>query len=425
MAIGLLFLTAFVALAAFGIRHALRKMRERQQLQAQHPGQPWMWRHDWADRAIHDEEAVQAGFLWAFGLLWLVISLPALYVLRANADRDRIVMIFFALFPIAGIGVWSVAAYLTLRRRKYGASICNLQRVPVAVGSTFRGEVQARVREIPEHGLQVRLACVRRIVRSTGKGSSTREVVLWQDEQTVGSGAAMPHPEGMRIPVQFAIPPDCEPTDDSNRRDSILWRLEVRADVPGIDYLARFALPVFRTDEKPDTDYWPTPATPSWNPPPNILIQPTRSGGEEIVVKPVTPFGDWLGYLFFIVLWYTALFFFSRFGIPIFVLVFFGAFGALVFLAAADLLLGRSVISADRQALTARRGWFGLGKTRTFPADTIEEIVARVGNTTGNLARYDVEMHLREGKPRRIAKHLRNRRDADGVAARLWRALGH
>ena len=424
MSIGLIFGTAMLALVAFAIRHTLRQRRAQRELQVQHPGEPWMWRHDWADRAVRDEDALQPAFLWVFGFLWLLMSVPAIFALRATHDYDRVMLIFLAIFPIVGACVLIAAAYGSLRRRKYGVSLCRIDRLPVALGSTFRGEVQARVQAIPEHGFQTRITCVRREVYRSGKSHSTREKILWQDEQTVGSGAAMPHPEGMRIPVQFAIPADAEPTDDSNPSDSILWRLEVGADVPGIDYIARFTLPVYRVAGAPEADYFPAHNLPSWMPPPYVAFAQTRSGGEEVTVKPVASFGDWFGYLFFIALWYAALAFVTRLGAPVWIAVFFGLFGAVVLFAAADLLAGRSVISADSQTLTARRGLFGIGRTRTFAASDVEAIVTRVGSTTGDRARYNVQARFRNGKARDIAKNLMNRRDADEVAARILRALG-
>jgi len=425
MPIGLPILAAFLALVAFFARLSIRRLRQRRALQAQHPGEPWMWRQDWADRAIRDEAVVKPGFLWVFGLLWIAISLPVLFAFRVTADRDRTTMIFLSLFPIVGVGVFMAAAYQSLRRRKYGVSLCRLQRLPVAIGSTFRGEVQARVHDLPEHGFQVELACVRRVVHRSGKSRSVRETILWQDEQTVGSGAAMPSPDGMRVPVHFAIPRDCEPTDDSNPSDSVLWRLIVRAGVPGIDYAARFTLPVFRTADAPEADNWPARATTGWTPPPNVVFSMSRSGGEDVVVKPAVPLGDWFGYLFFIALWYSALVLVYRMGAPLWIVVLFAVFGTIVLIAAADLLVGRSAISADPQTLTARRSWLGLGRRRTFAANEVESIVTRVGTTTGARARYNIEARFRDGKARVIAKHLVNRRDADGVAARVWRALGH
>jgi len=422
--IGLLFFFAIAAVAFVAVRRSLRLTRERRQLQVQHPGEPWMWRHDWAERAVRDETAIKSGFLWFFGIFWILISSPVLLVFRDRADQDPFIPYFLLAFPIVGAIVLIVAAYLTLRRRKYGVSVCRLDRLPVAIGSVFHGEVQARVRDVPESGFQMRFTSVRRIITGSGKNRSTRENILWQDEQTVGSGAAMPNPDGMRIPVRFTIPSDCEPTDDSNPRDSVLWRLEVRAEVPGIDYAARFELPVFRTADAPQTDDWPAQTTTAWTPPPYVVFSLSRTGGEEVVIRPSVAAGDWFGYVFFIALWFGALTLIAHFGAPIWIVSIFGVFGTIVLLAAADILVGRSAIAADRQTLTARRSWLGVGRTRTFAASNVEAVVARIGRSSGASARYNIEARFKDGTARLIATHMAGRRDADGVAARLARAVG-
>jgi len=424
MGYGLLFFAAFLALMAFAARKPLLALRERHALRMQHPGEPWMWRRDWADRTVHDESAIKSGFLWVFGIVWILMSLPALFVLRGRYEFDRIVYYFILLFPIVGICVLIVAAYHTLRRRKYGVSLCRFERLPIPIGSAFRGEVQARVRDVPEGGFQVRLACIRREVRSSGKSRSVRETTLWEDAKTVGSGAAMPNPDGVRIPIHFAIPADADPTDDSNSRDSVLWRLEVRADVPGIDYATRFQLPVFRTADSPQGDVWPAEAMPAWTTPPSITFGLSRTGGEEVVIRPSVHFIDWFGYLVFIAFWFGALAFIYHLGAPLWAVSFFAVFGTIVLLAALDILAGRSRISADRQTLASRRSWLGLGRTRKFDANEVEDVVARIGQSSGSSARYNIEARFRDGRRVLIAKHLANKRDADGVAARLRRAIG-
>ena len=423
--IGLLLAAGVVALIALAVRKTLRAMRERKQRERQFPAQPWMWRQDWADRTVRDSEAVATGFLWFFGIVWTLISLPMLFVVKGEGAM-RPQLWFVALFPIVGAGVLAVAAYMTLRRFKYGVSVCRLDRVPVPIGGELRAEVDARVRELPPAGFQVRLTCVNRIITGSGKSSSTRETILWQEEQSVGSGMAMPGPEGIRVPLRFAIPADASPSDDTNPRDAVIWRLLVQADVPGIDYRSHFEVPVFRTEEVPagSTAFsHGKPVTP-WTPPPSIAFGLSRTGGEEITIGSSSGFGDWIAYLFFFAVWFGSLEAVRRFGAPIWAIVIFHAIGLVVVLAAADLLLRRTTISADRTTLHVRHSWLGLPRTHDVPASEIDSIHPRVGRSTGNRAYYDIDARLRDGKTVLIAKNLRGRQDGEGLAARISRAIG-
>ncbi len=417
--IGLFIFFGVVALAVVVVRNAMRRATERRKLVQQHPAEPWMWRQDWADRAVRNKNSVSPAFLWMFAILWNLMTLPFIFFFRGQPER-RLELLFVALFPLAGAILIVSAVYLSLRQRKYGVSLCRIHRLPISIGGVFQGEVEARVREVPPSGFQVRLTNVRRIVSGSGKHRSVRERILWQNEQIFGSGASMPTAEGMRIPVQLAIPADAEPTDDSNSRDSILWRLQVEADVPGIDYTGSFELPVYRTADLPD-DRFKSASTP-WTPPRNITFGHTAGGEEEITVRPMRSFGDWFGYLFFVAIWFSALEFMRRFGAPLWIVILFAIFGTIVFIAVADILLGRSKIVVRRDGLIARRTWLGLGTSRSIAIDDIESIAPKTGTTQGTRALYDVAVG-RGGKRVTIARHLDTRRDADALAARITDSL--
>lgn len=418
---GLLLMFGIAALAFMTIRRAIRRATERRLLQTQHPAEPWMWRRDWADRAVQDTTTIRPAFLWFFATLWILMSLPFVFVFR---DRQHEPVFYFVLlFPLVGVFVMIAALYQTLRRRKYGVSLCRLEHLPIPIGTVCRGEVEAKVAEVPEAGFEVRLSSIRRTVTGSGKNRSTHEAVLWQDEQIIGTGAAMPSPNGMRIPFRFSIPAGCEPAGDSNPRDSVLWRLEVAAEVRGIDYSAQFELPVFRTAESEgarEERVW----APSWTPPRGIAFNPSRSGGEEIAIHAGRPAGEAIVFVVFLAMWFGMLTLIHSLGAPLWIVLVFGAFGTLVIAISSDYFLRRTKISADPSALSVRHSWLGLGTTRTIPASDVESFFARIGTTRGNRGFYDVVVRLRGGGTSTIAKDLRNRVDAEGIMNRVTRALG-
>ncbi len=324
-----------------------------------------------------------------------------------------------ATFPIVGALLIMFAVYQTLRLHKYGVSLCRIERSPIPVGSTLRGELEVRLHEPPPAGFALRLASVRRTVSGTGKNRSVDEHILWQDEQTVTHGV-MPSPNGLRVPFRFDVPFDCKPCDLSNPSDMVLWNLHVSAGVPGIDYEARFELPVFRTGDARDE----IPSTPhsvaSWQPSREITL-----GHDRIVVGSPGRIADAIGYLVFFIIWYGALALFRSFGAPMWVLVLFGAFAGLFVLFAVDLLLGRTTLTADRTRLTIRRTWLGIGLlSRTIPAAEIVRLEERIGVSTGNRAYHAVRAVLRDGRIRGVARHIRTRRDAEMLALRVRELLG-
>ena len=402
-------------------RNAWLRHRDLQQLRQQHPEEPWMWRRDWASRTAADKGGEQAWLLWPFAVMWNLISLPALFVLRTQIEQEPMFYVFL-LFPLAGVGLLCAAIYQTLRRRKYASSLCRFDALPIPLGRTLRGEVDTRATDVPEQGFLVRLTNLRRVVKSSGKSTSVHESILWQDEQRAGAGAAMPGPNGVRVPFRFALPlHDGEPADDSNPRDRILWRLEVTGEVPGIDYRGVFELPVFtRAAGEEESIFERTPETP-WTPPPTMEFGISPTGAEQVTIRSTSRLPQWLGYLVFFVFWFGALTFIERSGAPLYAVLILGAMGLLVAVWAVDFLAGVSVISADRTELRFRRSIFG---TRVVAAAEVVSIEPRIGMNSGGRALYNLEARLASGKTRTIAWHLRTRRDAEMLAQRIMKSVG-
>lgn len=401
------------------VRRTFAEQRERKVLRGQHPDEPWLWRRDWASRSANDQSHTFNGFIWFFAVLWNAITAPVVFLWRERGGGEPFFELMWV-FPAVGVLLIGLALYQTLRHRKYGGSVTRFEALPIPVGRTLRGEVDTRVREVPADGFLVRLTSLRRIVQNSGKSTTVNEQILWQEEQRVGAGAAMPNPNGVRVPFRFVLPADAEPTEEQDPRDRVIWRLEVIAEVPGIDYRGLFELPVFTRAEGQAAIFAPI-VEPPWTPPPSLAFSVSDDGGERITVAPIGTAFDWVFYVVFTMVWYGALAFMARMGVPIAVVVFFVLFGTLVLYFSLDRFAGKSTLSANRTQLRTRRTFLG---SRVIPTTNIERIEPRVGTTVGQRALYDLEASLRDGKTVSIAKNLRTRRDAEMVAARVTRALG-
>jgi hypothetical protein len=220
-----------------------KEARDRKLRETQHPDEPWLWRGDWAAREAHEITPPRAT-LWLMAGIWCLATLPFAWLFRDRELRDP-AAIMALLFLASGVATVGLAAYSTLRRRKYGTSLCRLERLPFRVGDVVRGEITTRMHELPAEGFQLRLVNLRRTVTGSGKQQRVKETVLGTVEQTVHPANVMRGPDTIRIPFRFDTPANGQPTDLRNMRDRALWRLEVRAEVPGIDYRATFELPVF------------------------------------------------------------------------------------------------------------------------------------------------------------------------------------
>jgi hypothetical protein len=243
---GLLFAVMFGGAGMLVIvlmRRGQRRQAEVAAFQASHPAQPWAAWPKWRSARLSCDGAEMRGFATLFALFWNLISLPILFIIPGEiADGNRAAAIGL-LFPLIGVGlgVWAVREWI--RSRRYGASVLTLEQLPVPLG----GRLQARL-EVPARlqarELSLQVACVR--IRRTGSGKNRRtsEQVLWEDSARIAPTPGST-PGSTQARIDLRLPgdrPEASEDDSSNR---VVWRVSVTSPEPGVDFRARFELPVF------------------------------------------------------------------------------------------------------------------------------------------------------------------------------------
>jgi len=221
---------------------------EVERLKAEHPDQPWLWRPDWAAGRIEGSSRRSMFAVWGFALLWNVITagvVPPVVIQEYVEKRNRLALLALV-FPAVGIGLLIWAVRLTLRYRKFGVSIFRVAQVPGVTGRKLYGVILTNTYVRPDDGFGLTPNCVNRVTTRSGGESSTRERILWQEERQVTETGHVGR-TATAIPVSFRLPLNARETDASDPSSEILWRLEARASVPGVEYHAGFEVPVFRT----------------------------------------------------------------------------------------------------------------------------------------------------------------------------------
>jgi len=299
---------------------------------------------------------------WIFAALWNLVSVPAAVSgVRAALNAGNRVALIALLFPAVGVGllVWAVRA--TLRYRRFGVSQLDLATLPGVVGHALEGTLRTPEGLRPVEGFRVVLTCIRRVTTGSGDDRSTSETVLWQEEQRVDG-------TGVTIPVAFAIPADAAPSDPGQASDGTLWRLDVTADVPGVDYAASFEVPVFRTAEsaRPRTNPERAVAARSGVPagyqqPPGspIQVSTTRRGTEIYYPRARNP-GAATGLTVFLGIWVAVIWATVRFDAPLILPVVLGLFGLLLLIAVLDQWLTVTRVTAGDGAHRVAGGRYAI-----------------------------------------------------------------
>jgi hypothetical protein len=393
--------------------------------EAQHPEAPWLWREDWAARRITDASVAQMGFAWAFAILWNLISGPAAVVgVRAALREGNRAAMIALLFPAVGVGLLVWAMRITIRRRRYGTSVLELDTLPAVVGHALEGTLRTPTWLRPPEGFRVVLSCIRRVTRGSGRDRSTSETILWQEEHRTGAS-------GTGVPVAFAIPADAAPSEPGRGDDRTLWRLEVSAEVPGVDYAAGFEVPVFHTAESalPRTETEQavaarTAVPADYRQPAGSRIQVSRTRrGTEIYFPAARNPGMAASLTVFTLIWAAAVWATIAFHAPLIFPIVFSAFGVLLVVLMIDQWVGVARVTADRGGVTIAKGWLLAGRERTLPAAEVSDVTIRIGSQAGRTPYYDVTIVTTAGKRVTAGDGIPDRREAEWLAATVREAL--
>ena len=430
-----LFALVFGGVGVGGIVGALagrRALAERAALEARHPGSPWLWRTDWASGRIEDSTrgAMWAG--WLFAGFWNLVSLPAAWFgVRAALNEGNKAALLALLFPAVGVGLVTWAIRVTLRYRRYGVSVLELGAVPGVVGHSIGGVVRTTSMLHPPEGFHLRLVSVRRVTRGAGKNRSTSESVLWEDDRRV-EGVQSRTAQGTSTSISFAfrLPPDAEPCNAVNPRDLVLWRLQVRASVPGVDYESTFEVPVFRTAA---SDLLPAdaaaaaadlllPADYRQAPHSRIRVTTNRRGTEILFPAARNPQAA-AGVTLFLAIWAGAIGFMISSGAPTLLVIVFVLFGVLALWGVLELWLRVTRVTADAGTVVLASGYLSPARERRIPMAEIADVKTRIGMQVGGTAYYDLVLVRTDGRAVTAGQSIRDKHEAEWLAATLKLAL--
>jgi hypothetical protein len=194
-----------------------------------------------------DEHRNSGWYLLFFALAWNAIAWTITIGIWSGPPQRGFQHYFVLLFPAIGALILMAAIQGLLRRRRYGVAVFELATLPAPLGRALAGRVRVDRGLEPNREMSVTLRSIRRTVTRSGKKSRVREETLWEDRRVIPG--AIRADTGVVVPIAVAIPREGAATDASVLSDQVLWRLEVRSEAPGVDFAARFEVPVFLTAE--------------------------------------------------------------------------------------------------------------------------------------------------------------------------------
>ncbi len=207
---------------------------------------PWLAQQEWASPLVSCNAKGSHWFIWGIALIWNLISLPATLAVPAQwAEGNKLILIAL-MFPLAGLYLLYWAIKSTLSWRRFGQLQLTLDPYPGSLGGQVGGRLNVPIVYNPQQRFPVSLQCVRRYVTGSGKSRSSHESIVWQNNGLAHSEAVT---GGTRLSICFDVPTDL-PVSETYSDDYRFWRLELNADLPGVDLHRQFEIPVFATGEQ-------------------------------------------------------------------------------------------------------------------------------------------------------------------------------
>lgn len=207
---------------------------------------PWLARAEWADNQILSAARTWVYVLWFVAVIWNALSIPATIAVPEVWRDEGALALIILLFPLVGLGLLYWAVRKTLEWRRFGATPLRMDPFPGAIGGDVGGEIELGVAYVPNMACEVTLSSLYSYVSGSGKNRSRHEEVKWQDSGYAQVDRAT---RGIRLRFRFSVPEGLHPSEEEEG-DYHLWRLNIKAELPGVDLDRSYTIPVYATAEK-------------------------------------------------------------------------------------------------------------------------------------------------------------------------------
>ena len=207
---------------------------------------PWLLNDKWQTESIRSDSKAAMTGAWVFAGIWNLVSVAMPFLVYDEiVEKQNYLALVGLLFPLIGLGLLGWAVVKTREWRRFGATPVVLDPFPGSIGGHVGGTVDIGLPYDSSVAFVATLTSIHSYISGSGKNRSRRENALWQDEIVAHAEASA---RGMRVSFRFDVPQgqresDAAPDDDSYN----LWRLNLRANVPGADLDRDFEIPVYAT----------------------------------------------------------------------------------------------------------------------------------------------------------------------------------
>jgi hypothetical protein len=214
------------------------------------PDQPWLADHHWDAAGSTDSHHAAARRRWALVAVTAVVLVPAHVVPFLLLWIPPV-----AAFALLFVGIWDVAFYAAFRsarrlsaeQARFGNAHLRFDNFPFFLGERCTLKLENDKGLGHYQWLTFTLTCVRekRIVDHGSRHNSymLTSHTLWSDQFAVAQPGDLP--AGAAVPLAFLLPADPQMATHLATEQPVHWELVAAGQTDGVDYHARFLIPVY------------------------------------------------------------------------------------------------------------------------------------------------------------------------------------
>ncbi len=210
----------------------------------------WLTKKAWADNSIKSGANSLVLVLWAFAIIWNVVSLVVwlqIPELLNRAGRDPVIYVVF-LFPLTGIYLVFYALKASRERYRFGQTPLVLDPFPGSIAGHLGGGIETNIPYTGQIKNQITAQCIYSYVTGTGKNRSRSESVRWQNR---GSCHLDQSACGTLFKFRFDLPDDLPESEiDRSTKNYHFWRILLEAEAPAGKLSRYFIVPVYKTAQR-------------------------------------------------------------------------------------------------------------------------------------------------------------------------------
>lgn len=225
---------------------AFRAPKEKDLSAPEYIDKPWLVNDDWQINILKSNSKLAMYVTWGIATFWNLISAPLPFVIyREVIEKNNYPALLGLLFPIVGAALIVWAVRRTLEWKRFGPAPVALDPFPGSIGGHVGGTIDVNLPYDPNARFSLTLTNLHSYISGSGKNRSRNESAKWQDVQIAHTSTGA---KGTRLSFRFAVPEGLDESDAGQSEDSYyIWRLNFKAELPGVDLNRDYEIPVYAT----------------------------------------------------------------------------------------------------------------------------------------------------------------------------------